>query len=499
MLNFGSIKISRDFTTPLYIQLYTSIKEMIARGILPPGTRLPSVRKASEGLGVNLVTAVSAYKKLEREGFIQSKPGSGTFVSDDVLLLTNTGNTKDASFIQDEVYPHEDTAFLNNQISITENTINFASATPSPDLFPVDDFKTVMNEVLDRDKGNAFGYQESLGFYPLRESIVGILRRQGINCTPDEIHVISGAQQGIDIISKALLKQGDGIITESPTYTGAIAVFKSRDAKVIDVQMEPDGANLSHLEYNLSKYRPKIIYTIPSFQNPTGISYSPDKRLALLKLAEKYDCYIIEDDYVSDLDFEGRGYSPLKALDTGNRVIFIKSFSKIFMPGLRLGFMLVPAKLSQHLLEAKHTTDISTSGLIQRAFDLYIRKGYWDRHFTFMYNIYQERYNKITEALGKCLPTKISWNKPGGGLNIWLNLPYGFPVNNLVNLAASKDIVFAPGRIFYSAAAPQTLNNIRLSFAAVSTSQIEEGIESLCSIAKWMISESAVSTNIPIL
>ena len=498
MLNYDIIKLDKESSTPLYMQLYAAIKEMVASGILPPGTRLPSVRKAAESLGVNLVTAVSAYKKLESEGIIESKPGSGSFVSD-MLLRPDAREAAATGFIQDEVYQQEDMAFLSSQVTITNNTIDFASATPSPDLFPVDDFKTVMNEVLDRDKGNAFGYQESLGFFPLRESIVGILQRQGIYCTPDEIHVISGAQQGIDIISKALLKQGEGIITESPTYTGAIAVFKSRDAQVIDVQMEPDGANLSHLEYNLSKYRPKIIYTIPSFQNPTGISYSPDKRLALLKLAEKYDCYIIEDDYVSDLDFEGRSYSPLKALDTGNRVIFIKSFSKIFMPGLRLGFMLVPAKLSNHLLEAKHTTDISTSGLIQRAFDLYIRKGYWDRHFTFMYSIYKERYEAMTAALEKFLPHRITWNKPGGGLNVWLNLPYGFPINSLVSQAAAKDVVFAPGRIFYSAAAPQALNNIRLSFAAVSTSQIEEGIGSLCSIAGRLLGESNVSTSLPIL
>lgn len=499
MINFSSIKLDRESSNPLYMQLYAAIREMIGSGALVPGTRLPSVRNTAEAMGVNLVTAVSAYKKLESEGLIQSRPGSGTYISDDALAGMSHKGNPEQNLIHDEVFQQEDTAYLSSHITITQNTINFASATPSPNLFPVDDFKTAMNEVLDRDKGNAFSYQESLGFYPLRESIVGILQRQGISCTPDEIHVISGAQQGIDLISKALLKQGDGIITESPTYTGAIAVFKSRDAKVLDVQMEEDGANLGHLEYILSKYKPRIIYTIPSFQNPTGSSYSAEKRLALLKLAEKYDCYIIEDDYVSDLDFEGRGYSPLKALDRNNRVIFIKSFSKIFMPGLRLGFMLVPSKLSQHLLEAKHTTDISTSGLIQRAFDLYIRKGYWDSHFTFMYNIYKERYDKIIESLEGCLPGPVKWIKPGGGLNIWLSLPYGFPINNLVALAAARDIVFAPGRIFYSAGAPQAANNIRLSFAAVATPQIEKGISELCGAIRQLMGDSPSSKSMLIL
>jgi DNA-binding transcriptional MocR family regulator len=186
-------------------------------------------------------------------------------------------------------------------------------------------------------------------------------------------------------------------------------------------------------------------------------------------------------------------------LDKSDRVIFIKSFSKIFMPGLRLGFMLVPAKLSQHLLEAKHTTDISTSGLIQRAFDLYIRKGYWDSHFTFMYNIYRERYDKIIEALESCMPEPVKWVRPGGGLNIWLSLPYGFPMNNLVTLAAAHDIVFAPGRIFYSAAAPQAANNIRLSFAAVSTPQIEKGISSFCEAVDQLLGDNPPTKSMLIL
>lgn len=481
---FKSIQLDKDGKTPLYLQLSGRIKDMVANGTLPTDLKLPSVRKLSELLAVNQVTVVSAYKQLEREGYAYSRQGSGTYVSN----VLHTVSTDSENPILDELYQSDDLSVIcNDRIKISENTIDFASATPTSDLFPVEDFKLVLNEVLDRDKGSAFGYQESQGFHPLRESIAGILSRHGIDCNAENLQIISGAQQGIDILSKALLNPGDYVITESPTYTGAIAVFKSRGAEIADVILEQDGPNLKALEYALQKYKPKLIYTIPSFQNPTGYSYSNYKRAEVIRLAEKYNVYIIEDDYVSDLDFEDHGFSPLKALDSKNRVIYIKSFSKIFMPGLRLGYMIAPQNMKQQTLEAKHTTDISTSGLIQRAFDLYIRKGYWNKHFNFMYCIYKERYMETIRALDAYLPDGVTCTKPGGGLNIWLNLPYAFPVNSLLTHASSNDMVFAPGRIFFSANSPQSVNNIRLSFAAVHTEQINTGIKKLSQLMKMYL------------
>lgn len=497
---FNSLSLDKGADSPLYFQLYEKLKQMIENGLLLSDSRLPSVRSMAGLLGINQITVVSAFKELENEGLIYTKPGSGTYVADISLKTPDSRGDTYSISLQDELYLQDDISYINNgSIKLNEQTVNFASATPTPDLFPVDNFKIVLNEVLERDKGNAFGYQDSHGYFPLRESIFMNLKASTLKFEMENVQIISGAQQGIDLISKALLRQGDHIITESPTYTGAIALFKSRGAKILDVHIEADGPDLDILEYNLKKYKPRIMYTIPSFQNPTGNSYSTEKRLAVLDLAEAYNCYIIEDDYVSDLDFEGRAYKPLKVLDKYGRVIFIKSFSKIFMPGLRLGFMVVPSELMGNLLAAKHITDISTSGLIQRAFDLYIRKGYWDKHFKFMYEIYRERYVKTINSLDRMLPQNCSFTKPGGGLNLWLGLPYGFPVNTLVNRAASHDIVFAPGRIFYSGSSPQTLNNIRLSFAAVYTEQIEAGIERLCSLINQLQSAAYSKRNVPIL
>ncbi|MCX8131246.1 MAG: PLP-dependent aminotransferase family protein [Clostridia bacterium] len=495
---FSSIKLDKKLKEPLYLQLYMELKEFIVSGSLLSDYRLPSVRQMSKTLNINQITVVSAFRQLESEGYVYTKTGSGTYVAS--MLPIKIGSNADESVINDELYNQDDVSLISSgQVNISENTINFASATPTPDLFPVDNFKIALNETLDRDKGNAFSYQESQGFLPLRECICGLLSLNNIESSPGSIQIISGAQQGIDIISKAFLRQGDYVITESPTYTGAIAVFKSRGAEIIDIEIDKDGMDLNLLEYNLKKYKPKLIYTIPSFQNPTGYSYSHKKRLELLKLAERYDTYVIEDDYVSDLDFEEKKYPPIKALDKNNRVIFIKSFSKIFMPGLRLGFMISPPSMQNTILQAKHTTDISTSGLIQRAFDLYIRKGYWDKHFKFMYDIYKKRYFETLEALEENLPDNISFFRPGGGLNIWLDMPFGFPINNLLKRTASSDIVFAPGKIFYSNSSCQKLNNIRISFAAVPEKQIKSGIRSLCKIISALNQKQDSNLNIPIL
>lgn len=493
------IKFEKDSSIPLYVQLFESLKELISDGTLVHNLKLPSIRHLSKELGVNRVTVVTAFKELENNGYVYTKPGSGTYVSNSYLVSVKNHHLQN-NLVLDEVYTQEYAYLINNgQVSLTESSINFASATPTPDLFPVDDFKVVLNEVLERDKGNAFGYQDSQGYYPIRESICQVLGKAMVTCNPNDIQIISGAQQGIDIISKALLRQGDYIITESPTYAGAIAVFKSRGAQIADIELCADGMSLNVLEYTIKKYKPRLLYTIPSFQNPTGYSCSNHKRDQLLKLADKYDMYIIEDDYVSDLDFEDRKYLPLKSMDKSNRVIFIKSYSKIFMPGLRLGFMIVPAGILGNVIEAKHATDISTSGLIQRAFDLYIRKGFWDKHSQFMYGVYKERYIKTTNALDKNLPSSVSYKKPGGGLNIWLTLPSGFQVNKLVTLCASNDIVFAPGKIFYSSNSSQKLNSIRLSFASVYVESIDHGIETLCKTIELMEQKNESYRNLPIL
>jgi len=475
------IKLDKKSDQPLYLQLYNQLQEMIKTGQLFANYKLPPIRKLAKNLGVNNVTIVNAYRLLENNGLIYSKVGSGTYVTD----LDQKDVYSKNEILEDSSQLEEIMFIDRSQIEIGENTINFASAIPTPELFPVDDFKNVLNEVLDRDKGFAFGYQESQGFYPLRESITSYLSEGRKQISPEEIQVISGAQQGIDIIAKALLNYGDYLIVESPTYTGAIAAFRSRGANIIEVPMEKDGINIEILEDKIKKFHPKFIYCMPNFQNPTGYCYSYAKRKVLLDLVNKYDLFIVEDDYLTELDYGKRELLPLKIMDRYNRVIYIKSFSKIFMPGLRLAFLSVPQDLANSVLAAKHTTDISTPGIIQRAFDLYLRKGIWKKQINFMKEIYRDRYYKTLNAIRTYFPKDIEYIPPEGGLTFWFGLPEGFLAQDLYEDCIKKDVVFIPGSVFYPT--PRPSRHFRLSFAAVYPDYIEDGIRAIAKSIKKLL------------
>ncbi|QCX34237.1 PLP-dependent aminotransferase family protein [Caloramator sp. E03] len=455
---YESIEIDKNSDEPLYLQVYEAIKNLIENGAFKADEKLPAIRELSKKLEVNNITIVNAYKLLEQKGYAYSKVGSGTFVR---------GNKKDDIYINDD-------RKVNFSHIRTPYKVDFSSMNIESELFPVDDFKEVLNEVLDRDRGLAFAYQESQGYYPLRESIRQYLKDNDIPCDFNNIHVISGAQQGIDIISKSLLSFNDTIVVESPTYTGAVAAFKSRGASIIEVPIEEDGINIKELEQVLKSCNPKLIYIMSNYQNPTGISYSQSKKLQLLYLAQKYNTYILEDDYLSELKFYGEKNPSIKAMDAKERVIYLKSFSKIFMPGIRLAFLITPSYITKKVTAVKYNTDISTSSLIQRAFDLYLRKGKWQNHLNKMWSIYKGRYDVLVNNLKYETPF-VEFKEPMGGIHIWAKTDVDSII--LSSLAKEKGLLISPGRIFYMD--ERDTEYFRISFACADEEKIEEAIKIL--------------------
>lgn len=439
--------------------------------MLPPHEKLPPIRKMAELLDVNNVTVVNAYKLLEDELLVYKKIGSGTFVAP-VSEEPEEGTVK----VQPQRVPYD-----------------FSISSPTADLFPVDDFKLVLNEVLERDKGFAFGYQESKGFLPLRQSLCQYLEAQEIKVSPESLQIISGAQQGIDLVSKALLDYGDAVVVEAPTYTGAIANFKLKGANIIEVPLEKDGLSIEHLESLLKRQRIKLLYIMPNCQNPTGITYSEEKREKLLALSKQYNFWIVEDDYASDLHYGQMQFRSLKRLNDSDKIIHIKSFSKVLMPGLRLGFMIVPTALADAIGMAKHTADISTSGLIQRAFDLYIRKGFWDKQMKSMRNLFEARYLKTKAILSEELPEGVSFIDPQGGYNFWITLPEGLSADEFTWKLGEHGIAVVAGSVFYHTQMKST--SFRVSIAGLEADQIEEGLHLLIKQLELWLNTSKLSLN----
>lgn len=470
--DFVSIQLNKTVNEPLYVQLYQQIENLIKKRALSPGYALPPIRQFAGYLSINPSTVVSAYKELEKNGYLFSRTGSGSYVAElpEIIDLETPSFPVDIDVPDPEILP----------CSENYSGINMSAISLNPDIVSVETFKQLMIEILDRDQGHAFSYQESQGFQPLRESIAAYLQENGVHTPEKNVQIISGAQQGIDIAARALLQHGDCVFVESPTYPGALAAFRSRGAKIIDIPLEEDGIAIDELEAMLRTFRPRLLYLMPNIQNPTGISYSIKKRNRLMGLARYYHVYILEDDYISELTYEKNAPAPLKALDRDDRVIYLKSFSKIFMPGLRLGFLTMPAKLAPRLLSVKHLSDISTSGLTQRIFDLYLRRKVWQNHIASIRQIYQTQFDFTWNAAKKYLPETCRITPPQGGLSLWVELPPEISADALCLELEHQGVCITNGRAFFPRQAPDRY--IRISYATISLQQIQTGMRLLGSL-----------------
>ncbi len=407
-----------------YIQIYNHIKNLIAKGEIKEHEKLPPIRKFADYIAVNNATIVKAYELLEKEGYVHKIVGSGTFVS--------SLNIKKST----------------NKIDI-EDMIHFDSGNPSREMFPIDNFKAAINMALEKDGASIFEYDEGKGSNELREELCLYLKDKRINTNKENIQIISGAQQGIDIVCKGLINYSDVVFVEEPTYNGALEVFKSRGAKVIPIPMLQDGIDIGILKLKLEKIKPKLIYVMPNFQNPTGISYSTYKKKKLIELAEKYNFYILEDDFISDFAFDSSDNRPLKSYDTNNRVIYIKSFSKILMPGLRIGIVDIPIELQKKILWAKYSSDISTPGLIQKSMYYYMKYFNWNNYLKNLEKIYTEKYRKTKSLLDEKLGDKLKISKSIGGLNFFVELPRGYSSQDFYEFMVKKGVCITPGTYFF--------------------------------------------------
>lgn len=466
-----SLQIDRNAQTPLYQQLGEGLCSLIVSGALPPNTKLPPIRKMAEELKVNAVTVVNAYKFLEQKKVAYSQVGSGTYVAN----LQLSAEPRIPEHIRQEMH---------KQLEI-KDAINFANTSMPEEFFPVEEFKAAFNEVLDNERGGAFSYQDSQGYLKLRELLCGYLSTKGISCKADQIQIISGAQQGIDIAAKAVTGYGDTVLVEKPTFYGATGAFLSRGCQVMEVELEEDGMCMEKLETYMKIYRPKLLYMMAHFQVPTGISYSLEKKRRLLYLAEKYDAFIIEDDNLYDFYYGRQEAVPLKALDYKNRVIYIKSFSKALMPGLRIGCIVLPRRIRDKVAAAKYTTDISTSGFIQKAFALYLEKNPYQQHIQKLRNYGRVKYYTAIAAARSYLKNVADFREEEGGISLWLCLKEGISAQELGDALLKEGVILSLGGQYYLQ--DKDDRHIRLCFGSLSDVDIDRGMRRIGLAAQRLI------------
>ena len=476
------IPLDRQSEIPLYKQIKDYLSQGILSGSFAPETRLPASRKLANDLGVNRITVETAYSELEADGLIYSKVGSGTYVlpAQTIPLSSQDDLHRGWPFwqknIQVDLPQPNHLDFVRDDYD--ENFISFASGTSAPLLFPADDFRKSLQTVMRRDGIESFKYGDKRGYAPLRRTITHVLASQGLQSNPENILITAGSQQALSLVSQLLLKAGDTILVESPTYGGALELFQALNYCVIGIPMDNQGMQVEKLEKVLQQHHPKLIYTIPNFHNPTGSCLSGSRRRKLLVLADRYNIPILEDDFVGDLRYDGRTQPSLKALDPGGRVIYASTFSKMIMPGLRVGFLLIEGPIYQHLVNFKRVNDLATSSLIQRALESYVTVGRYQAHLRRSCQIFRKRRDAMIAAIQRYLPTDITYETPQGGLFLWVCLPDRLSADNLLILARQENVNFVPGTVFFQNKV-EGKKWMRLNFVTHPTDKIEEGIRRL--------------------
>ncbi|WP_431029720.1 PLP-dependent aminotransferase family protein [Lysinibacillus sp. LZ02] len=371
-------------------------------------------------------------------------------------------------------------SFIRNILKVTGETdvISFAGGLPNPISFPTDKLKEAINRSIDEHGTKLFQYSTTQGYLPLREYIAAKYKKNyGLDIAPDEILITTGSQQALEIIGKVLLNKGDGVIMEAPGYLGAIQAFTLAEPTFYSVTLEEDGLNVEELEKQLQNPNVKFIYTVPNFQNPTGITYSREKREAIYELVKKYDVAFIEDDPYGELRFRGETLPYIGGGRLENSIL-LGSFSKTVTPGMRLGWIVTKNKeLMGHIETAKQATDLHTNIFSQYVIHDYLANNEYQEHVDKIINLYREQSDAMLAAIEKYFPPTVSYTKPEGGMFIWVTLEEGVSALELFEKAMEEKIAFVPGDPFYTN--PENINTLRLNYTNSTPEVIEEGIKRL--------------------
>jgi 2-aminoadipate transaminase len=365
--------------------------------------------------------------------------------------------------------------------------ISFAGGMPAPDLLPTDVFREASQRVMVEHGQQALQYGSTEGYRPLRTWIKDYMSRQGIMLSEDNILIITGAQQGLDLTARLLLNPEDHVVVEGPTFLGALQAFNAYQVGYEVVPVDEDGLQVEILDKVL-RSNPRLIYTVPTFQNPSGVTLSHKRRQTMVEMAARANIPILEDDPYHQLRYEGEHLPSLLALDAdqfepdktlgyqGN-VVYVGSFSKLLGPGLRLGWAIAPADLIRRMIQAKQGADLHTSLYVQMIVYEVLKGSFFQEHVARLQVAYRARRDRMLAALTRYLPPEVTWSHPEGGLFIWVTLPSSMDSKELLQKAMLNLVAYVPGSPFY--ANGDGFHTLRLNFSYPTVDQIEEGIRRL--------------------
>jgi DNA-binding transcriptional MocR family regulator len=471
------ISLDRNAGTPLYRQLLTALAILIRSGKIAPGSQLPSVRSLAKSLAVSPITVVQAYNGLVADGLIHAAVGRGTFAGSSSPEALQS----DLSHSDDQPPPPSEDGEWHSSLPVhlraprigamqallrpgrRPGVISLAAGTPDPSLFPIRSLGRLWSRVMAAEDPRFLQYGTPQGDYHLRSWIATRCPATGIKATPEEILITSGSQQAIDLVARTFIGPGDYVLVESPTFITALDIFEGRGAKLVGVPMDSEGARVDIAASLAERYRPRLMYTMPTAHNPTGITMTEERRRQLAALGRRYNLLILEDDTCSEFAYDEEAPPAVKAFDPSGHVIFILSFSKTVIPGLRVGCVVAQGPILSRLVASKSVADRFTSPLIQRTLWRYLSSTQYPRDLGAAKDTYRRRRDALLRVLEETMPPGVTWTHPSAGFNIWINLPDATPAAEVFEEGLKEGVACAPGDLFLPHVPPPS--GLRISFA----------------------------------
>ncbi|PGS48822.1 PLP-dependent aminotransferase family protein [Bacillus sp. AFS041924] len=473
-------KPNKSSPIPIHKQITDYIKEKISNGEWTVGYRLPPQRTLAKELGVNRSTIVTAYDELIADGLIEGKSGSGTRVVNNTWNLLATTPPPDwNSYVKVGTHkPNLPTIQEINQAEFIPNIIRLGTGELSPNLIPSASMKKIFHQLANSEI--SYGYEEPKGLLSLREQISNYLSTIGISASPSSILIVSGALQALQLISVGLLHRDSTVLTEKPSYLQSINVFQSAGMRLVGIPMDKDGIQTNLIQQYNKQQKAALFYTIPSFHNPTGTLMTAKRRQQLLDICQQEQLPLIEDDVYRELWFDESPPKPIKSFDKNGLVLYLGSLSKSLSPGLRIGWIVGPEPVVEHLADIKMQTDYGSSSLSQWAAVEWFSSGLYYKHIKEVREQLKIRRDFTLTRLNKYFSNIAVWQKPTGGFYIWLRLLPSLSMRKLFEIALSEGILLNPGNVYDH----QSEQYLRISYSFASLLDIDDGLKRLAKIIK---------------
>lgn len=478
------LRVDHESAIPVYRQIADGVRAAAMDGRLESGRQLPPTRDLARQLGVNRQTVVAAYDFLASQGWVHGRTGKGTFLvvppeqsrPDRVRHAHHSENWM-PTFSRVVEGPNVAGLLSFHRTANTGGGISFAGSYPAREWMPVEAFGRALAETQREHAAAVLAYGPTAGQEPLRELIAARMRSAGSDVEPDDVLVTNGAQQAIELVFHTFIERGDPVVIEEPTYTGAISVLASIGARVVGVQVDEQGMRPDSLALALERHRPRLMYVQPALHNPTTAVMGAARRREILTLAARSRCVVLEDHWASGLRFDGQDAPTLHALDGGEHVIHLDTFSKKLMPGLRVGWAVAPPAVMKRLVALKQIRDCGTSPLLQAALHRFLSEGGLEEHLARVRPVYRERRDAMLAALALHFPQEATWSRPEGGLFVWVTLPRAVDSRELFAMAQREGVLFSSGETFRQN--PGGIPALRLTYSAVTAAEIETGVATL--------------------